>query len=182
MFKPPYWNHKNIKFPQEEMDIVISQLKKLPSKKYKNFTSLHYVDSYPEKIWEEEYKLILADLLTEIGIHEMSRYTYVFWSQYYTKNSSHYIHNHYNNLINDISFVHFLKVTDIPLFRFTNLEGEYFTPPKQNEGDFICFPSWVWHEVIPNESDQERLIVAGNIQITSMDQYQHKDHKCTHVP
>ena len=173
MFIPPHWNHKNIKFPEEEMDQVISLLKDLPSKEYKNFTSLHYTDSYPEKIWEEEYKLILAELLTEVGIHEVSRYSYCFWSQYYTQNSSHNIHNHYSpHPKNDISFVHFLKVTDTPLFRFTNLDGEYFTPPKQNEGDFICFPSWVWHEVTPNESDQERLVVAGNIQITNMDPYE----------
>tara|TARA_B100000212_G_scaffold1413_1_gene1022 strand:+ start:1334 stop:1870 length:537 start_codon:yes stop_codon:yes gene_type:complete len=174
MFKPPYWNHKNIKFPKEEIDIVIKQLKDLPSKKYKNFTSLHYRDNNPEKIWSEVYSLILSDLLTDVGIYKMSKYSYVFWSQYYTQNSSHNIHNHYCPYPkNDISFVHFLKVTDTPLFRFTNLEGEYFTPPKQNEGDFICFPSWVWHEVIPNESNQERLVVAGNIQINNMDVYQH---------
>jgi len=174
MFKPPYWNHKNIKFPKEEIDIVIKQLKDLPSKKYKNFTSLHYRDNNPEKIWSEVYSLILSDLLTDVGIYKMSKYSYVFWSQYYTQNSSHNIHNHYCPYPkNDISFVHFLKVTDTPLFRFTNLEGEYFTPPKQNEGDFICFPSWVWHEVIPNESNQERLVVAGNIQISNMDVYQH---------
>jgi len=174
MFKPPYWNHKNIKFPKEEIDIVIKQLKNLPSKKYKNFTSLHYRDNNPEKIWSEVYSLILSDLLTDVGIYKMSKYSYVFWSQYYTQNSSHNIHNHYCPYPkNDISFVHFLKVTDTPLFKFTNLEGEYFTPPKQNEGDFICFPSWVWHEVIPNESDQERLVVAGNIQISNMDVYQH---------
>ncbi len=174
MFKPPYWNHKNIKFPKEEIDIVIKQLKNLPSKKYKNFTSLHYRDNNPEKIWSEVYSLILSDLLTDVGIYKMSKYSYVFWSQYYTQNSSHNIHNHYCPYPkNDISFVHFLKVTDTPLFRFTNLEGEYFTPPKQNEGDFICFPSWAWHEVIPNESDQERLVVAGNIQISNMDVYQH---------
>ena len=173
MFAPPYWNHTNIKFPEEEMDIVISQLKKLPSKKHKNFTSLHYADAHPEKIWEEEYKLILADLLTEVGIHEVSRYSYNYWSQYYIQNSSHNIHNHYCPYPkNDLTFIHFLKVTDTSLFRFVNLKGEHFTPPKQNEGDFICFPSWVWHEVIPNETDQERLVVVGNIQINNMDKYE----------
>jgi len=177
MFIPPHWNHKNIKFPEEEINTVIEGLKKLPSKEHDNFTSLHYT-SYenpvnPEGIWNEVYGLILSDLLTDVGIYKMSRYSYIYWSQYYIRNSSHNIHNHYSpHPKNDLSFVHFLKVTDTPLFRFTNLEGEYFTPPKQNEGDFICFPSWVWHEVIPNESDQERLIVAGNIQINNMDPYE----------
>ena len=171
MFTPPHWNHKNIKFPEEETDHVILQLKELPSLKHKNFTSLHYPGKNPEIIWNDVYGLIIADLLTDVGVYKTSQYSYNYWSQYYTRNGSHYIHNHFNTA-NTLSFVHFLKVTDTPLFRFTNLENEYFTPPKQNEGDFLCFPSWVWHEVIPNESDQERLIVAGNIQIKEMFEYE----------
>ena len=53
------------------------------------------------------------------------------------------------------------------LFRFTDTDGNVFVPKEQNNGDIICFPSWLWHEVLPNETNEERLVTAGNIKITN---------------
>jgi len=167
MFAPPYWNHKNIKFPKEEIDNTISCLKEHQIVG-DNYSSYFYKENYPERIWNKSYDLIMADLLKSVGIYQTSKYSYKYWAQFYMRKNLHSVHNHFNtSQKNDLSFVHFLKVTETPLFRFVNLEGEYFLP-KQDEGDLICFPSWVWHEVIPNESDQERLVVAGNIVINEM--------------
>ena len=68
-----------------------------------------------------------------------------------------------------ISWVHFIDVPDQKCFRFTDMKGNYFFPEEQNTGDIICFPSWLWHEVVPNESDKKRLVVSGNIHITHYD-------------
>ena len=165
MFTPPHWSHKNIKFPNEEIDYIISQFKK--HQPYgENYTS--YSNKYcPESIWNKSYDSILANLLEDVGLYQTSVYSYTYWAQLYVRKSLHTVHHHFD-LSNDLSFVHFIKVTDKPLFRFVNLKGDYYLP-KQDEGDLICFPSWLWHEVIPNESDQERLVVAGNIEIEHMD-------------
>jgi len=163
MFHPPHWHHKNIKFPKEEIDIVISKLKQVPTLPKTNcFTSFHLNNIHPESIWYENYSKILENILSDIGI---GNYKYYYWSQLYIDGSSHGVHNHFPG--DDLSFVHFIQVPNEPLFRFTNTIGDYYIP-HQFEGDIICFPSWVWHEVIVNKSNTERLIVSGNINITDM--------------
>ena len=41
--------------------------------------------------------------------------------------------------------------------------------PKQDQGDLIIFPSYVWHEVLPNETNAKRFVVAGNLWITDLE-------------
>ena len=40
---------------------------------------------------------------------------------------------------------------------------------KIYNGDIICFPSWVWHEVVPNETTKRRIVISGNITFTHYD-------------
>ena len=164
MFNPPHWNHQNIKFPKKEIDIVISKLKKIPIKdnQFKNHSSFFPNSIKPEAIWSNNYNKILEDALSNVGIYQHVRYDYSYWAQLYLDGGSHGIHNHTPNF--EISFAHFIKAPNESLFRFTNTIGDYYVP-KQKEGDIIFFPSWVWHEVIANESNTERLVVAGNIHI-----------------
>ena len=68
-----------------------------------------------------------------------------------------------------ISWVHFLDVPEQKCFRFTDTKGNTLIPDEQNNGDIICFPSWVWHEVLPNNSGMRRLVTSGNIKITHYD-------------
>ncbi len=63
--------------------------------------------------------------------------------------------------------MHFLDVPEQKCFRFTDTMGNTLTPDEQSSGDIICFPSWVWHEVVPLKTDYQRLVVAGNICFTS---------------
>ena len=92
-------------------------------------------------------------------------YKHTFWAQLYQKGMLHAPHHHGED---DISWVHFLNVPEEKLFRFTDTDGNVFVPKEQNNGDIICFPSWLWHEVLPNETDEERLVTAGNIKITNL--------------
>ena len=84
----------------------------------------------------------------------------------------HRAHHHADvddNLDTIISWVHFIDVPKQKLFRFTDTTGNFFVPEEQNEGDIICFPSWVWHEVLPNNSNERRVVLAGNITVTHYD-------------
>tara|TARA_B100000123_G_C25556884_1_gene352142 strand:+ start:99 stop:620 length:522 start_codon:yes stop_codon:yes gene_type:complete len=168
MFTPPHWNYKNIKFPREEIDIVISKLKEIPvqSSESNNHSSWFPNSTRPESIWNKNYSKILEDVLSNMGIYQHATYNYTFWAQLYLDDCSHCIHHHFHQNV-DLSFVHFIKAPDKPLFRFTNTVGDFYYP-EQKTGDIICFPPWVWHEVIPNDTDTERLVVAGNIRITHM--------------
>ena len=85
---------------------------------------------------------------------------------------SHRAHHHANTDQSqdaEISWVHFLDVPEQKCFRFTDTKGNILIPEEQLNGDIICFPSFVWHQVVTNESDADRLVIAGNISVTHYD-------------
>ena len=94
-------------------------------------------------------------------------------SQLYQINGYHGPHNHTGKKGEDfdahISWVHFLDIPEQKCFRFTDTKGNVLVPEEQSSGDIICFPSWVWHEVMPLKTDCLRLVSAGNISFTSHD-------------
>ena len=53
---------------------------------------------------------------------------------------------------------------------FLDHDGHFFIPEEQNNGDLICFPSYLHHQVLPNKSNTQRFVVAGNIEITYIQQ------------
>ena len=90
----------------------------------------------------------------------------------YDNNMCHKPHNHAKldpNFADIISWVHFLDVPEQKCFRFTDTKGNTLVPDEQNNGDIICFPSWAWHEVMPNETEHRRLVISGNISVTHFD-------------
>ena len=100
----------------------------------------------------------------EQAFKNISKIKLSYWVQVYGKNAIHGKHTHFivgKNAI--ISWVHFLKVPEKPCFRFTDGTDWFF--PHQNEGDFLVFPSYTQHEVIPHQEDSNRIVVAGNIHI-----------------
>ncbi len=84
------------------------------------------------------------------------------WAQIYTptNNSRHPAHNHWSDVAVDFSWVHFIKTPDKRCFRFTN--GHI---PPQNDGDFIIFPSWAVHTILPFSGECDRMVVAGNVML-----------------
>ena len=174
MYQPSYWYHDNIKFPEREINQVVSELKRLGSgltvRGYP-VTSYHFkIHSRPDKIWAPKYTKILEDLTKNIGLYSTTKYDFEYWAQLYTNGTKHKRHHHgVGDGHPHLSFVHFIKPGKEQSFRFITEEGEDWTPPEQNEGDLIYFPSWCWHRVAP-VLVEERLVVAGNIQFTYIDE------------
>ena len=171
-YRPPYWYHDNIKFNQEELKQLESEVKLLGSEKYsesKTHLTTYFLSEKerPEKIFNKTYNSIVEDITKKIGIYHRIRYTYTYWAQLYEKGMTHSAHHH--ALVSAISWVHFINVPNKKCFRFTDTMGNTLEPKEQENGDLICFPSWLWHEVLPNEADNTRIVVAGNITINHYD-------------
>ena len=176
-FKPPYWYQGNIKSSNDEIKFLKSEIDLLGETKFaKNnmHISTFFIEQHqrPEKKYVEVYKEIVEDITKSVGIFHKVTYDVSFWTQLYDKGMTHNPHHH--ALINTdwesaISWVHFLDVPVQKCFRFTDTMGNTLIPNEQNNGDIICFPSWVWHEVLPNYSNMRRLVTSGNIKITHYD-------------
>ena len=176
-FEPPYWYQGNIKFSNDEIKFLKSEIDLLGETKFaKNnmHISTFFIEQHqrPEKKYVEVYKEIVEDITKSVGIFHKVTYDVSFWTQLYDKGMTHNPHHH--ALINHdwesaISWVHFLDVPVQKCFRFTDTMGNTLIPNEQNNGDIICFPSWVWHEVLPNYSNMRRLVTSGNIKITHYD-------------
>lgn len=176
-FKPPYWFYKNIKFPEDKIHNVIEELKVVsrelivrdePLLSSYNF-KLH---QRPDKIWNDDYKDIMKGIVTQMGMYNTTKYLYEYWSQLYYKNVGHPPHHHEDNescLAGRISWVHFHKTPKEKSFMFIDCNGQVFVPEEQNEGDIICFPSYLWHQVFPNKSNTQRFVCAGNIAFIHID-------------
>ena len=177
IFKPPYWHHDNIKFSDDDLKILKYEIDGLREKKFakeKQHISTFFLEKHerPEKKYVNLYKKIVADITKSVGIYYKVTYDVSFWTQLYEKGMSHNPHHH--AMLNPdwdsaISWVHFLDVPEQKCFRFTDTKGNTLIPDEQSNGDIICFPSWVWHEVLPNNSSMRRLVTSGNIKITHYD-------------
>lgn len=179
MFKPVYWLHRNIKFPEDEVKQVIRELRKVGREfvvRGEAVTSYHFAPHQrPDKIWRQYYADICEEITKDIGIYSTCQYNYEYWSQLYTTNNVHHPHHHFNDSYDrdrlarkaDISFVHFIQPEE-KAFKFIDNEGKDHTLPQQDPGDIICFPSWMWHWVAPVKSD-ERFVIAGNIEIKELE-------------
>ena len=176
-FKPPYWYHDNIEFNQEQLNQLKLELELIVFQKYaknKEHISTYFIKQHqrPEKKYVEVYEKIVEDITKSVGIYYKVKYQYVYWSQLYEKGMIHKPHHHASldsEMKTDISWVHFLDVPKQKCFRFTDMKGNILIPNEQNSGDIICFPSWVWHEVLPNNTNMKRLVISGNIKITHYD-------------
>ena len=109
----------------------------------------------------------------------MVKYEYQYWAQLYFKNNKHTPHQHARKIHEEprqweeviMSWVHFLDVPKQKYFRFLDNDGNFLVPNEQSSGDIIVFPSWVWHEVLPNKSNEERIVISGNISVTYYDDF-----------
>ena len=168
-FKPTYWFHENIKLDQEQIQNLITEIDNINLKKFKNNNNNHKStfftpDERPEDVLNDLYAGIIEKITKNVGIWNKIKYKYTYWAQLYDKNMSHCPHHHASVELNEIiSWVHFLNVPKQKCFQFTDTMGSVFVPEEQNAGDIICFPAWVWHEVLPNNSNDKRLVISGNI-------------------
>ena len=176
-FKPPYWYHDNIKFSKDDLNLLKSEIDALREQKFakgNQHISTFLLEKYerPENKYLDLYKKIVEDITKTVGIYYKVTYDVSYWTQLYDNGMSHNPHHH--AMINSdwestISWVHFLDVPEQKCFRFTDTKGNTLVPDEQNNGDIICFPSWVWHEVLPNETNKRRVVISGNIKVTHYD-------------
>ena len=180
-FKPPYWYHDNIKFPDEEIKFLISEMSIRSKFLSENDPRKHQVTTFfvderirTEKIFNIRYNQIVEDIVKNVGLYRMVKYQYQYWAQLYLQNNKHNPHQHARKINEEarkweeviMSWVHFLDVPKQKYFRFLDNDGNFFVPDEQSSGDIIVFPSWVWHEVLPNDSNEERIVISGNIAVT----------------
>ena len=172
-FKPPYWYHDNVEFSDDEIQKLKIELSSLKSGNHLYYSSFFMKENErPDKVHNNRYCKIVEDILKNLGLYYTTACSYTYWSQLYKKGMTHRPHHHAHTDPEkgaNISWVHFLDVPEQKCFRFTDKKGNTLVPDEQNNGDIICFPSWIWHEVVPNETDKQRLVVAGNIRFTYYD-------------
>ena len=178
MYKPPYWFYKNVQFPEEQIQQVIQQLKVKNRElivRDEFLLSSYFLKQHerPDKIWEHAYQEIMEGVVRQIGMYTTTRYIFEYWSQLYYRNVGHGPHQHSQpekRTHGEISWVHFLKTPEEKNFMFLNQDGQVFIPEEQNDGDLICFPSYLWHQVLPNKSNTQRFVVAGNTAFIQLDE------------
>ena len=173
-YKPPYWYHDNIKFCANDLEYLKSNINATQQPEgAEQFSTFHLEEhEKPEFKFLSFYKKIIEDITKNVGMYYKVTYDAPFWTQLYDGGMYHRPHQHAEiepHCDSAISWVHFLDVPEQKCFRFTDTKGNILVPNEQNNGDIICFPSWVWHEVLPNESNKKRLVTAGNIKITHYD-------------
>ena len=176
-FKPPYWYQGNLKFSENDLKILKTDIDNLGEKKFSKdnkHMSTYFIEQTerPEKKYVEVYKKIVEDITKTVGIFYKTTYNVSFWTQLYDEGMTHNPHHHAlieSDSESVISWVHFLDVPKQKCFRFTDTKGNTLVPDEQNNGDIICFPSWVWHEVLPNETNKRRVVISGNIKVTHYD-------------
>lgn len=133
----------------------------------------HFSSYYIKQQQRPEY--VLLELYNEITNHVLENLTLsnridhwgeTYWMQVYPQNSGgHQMHDHFTG--NEVySWVHFLRPVK-KCFHFI-VNGQKVYPEQQNPGDYIVFPSWALHAVDRNDSNQDRVVIAGNVILNSI--------------
>jgi len=160
----------NFNVDSDTIESISSELKTIPKA---HFLDQGLYSSYrlsaeegPNFILNDFYGQVIEHVCKQLTTYERSRYRWHFWLQVYEPGSSgHDIHDHWSG--NEMfSWVHFLKPVN-KSFHFL-VEGQKVYPKRQNPGDFIVFPSWALHAVDGNDTDDERVVIAGNVMMDAL--------------
>ena len=124
----------------------------------------------------KELSIFAEAVANELFNADITIYTQECWGAVYRKGEETIKHTHWGNLW---SWCYYLKVpSDSPPFRFEDI-GEGKTSSFDiypQEDDLIMFPSWISHSVPVSQSDEERIMVAGNIQLNNKPKSQDIDY------
>ena len=172
--------HDNIVNTTLDFDKFVSEVR--VDKYYDKILDVHTTylkDGAPDMQLVPFYSTVIAQFMTELGIYHRSEYQFNLWTQVYSGNniSRHREHDHFASDV-VLSWVHFLKPPEQDCFCFIDSNDNEIFPEVQKKNDFIVFPSWALHKAIPFTSDENRVIVAGNITLKQLHQ---KDREQTMV-
>ena len=124
----------------------------------------------------KELSIFAEAVANELFNADITIYTQECWGAVYRKGEEPINHTHWGNLW---SWCYYLKVpSDSPPFRFEDI-GEGKTASFDiypQEDDLLMFPSWISHSVPVSQSDEERIMVAGNIQLNNKPKSQDIDY------
>lgn len=171
----PLYGDYNYEFPTEISSVLLDsnyyvKYKQLnpdqPS--YGSFLNLSYKDEEFELFNKLNlfYGPIIDSFMKDIGQYKNSRYKWEIWWQLYEPNSPGFkIHKHCG-VEGDpqvISFNHFAKTIPGRSFFSWVFGGGKEILHEEKEGDIIFFPGHAFHRVRPNDTNEYRLTVSGNI-------------------
>ena len=166
--KIPWYIHGNWKLDPAQLQTLEKNILKVgvTQEKEQVITTYHNKDKDLQDLdfLHNFYKERVDEIAKDQFFFNTSLIYFDFWIQVYNKLSNHPIHDHFgcgDNVV--ISFVHFLRPVDI-CFEFTDERQSLV--PQQQEGDLIVFPSYVTHRVKQHDSNENRIVVAGNIKIS----------------
>lgn len=106
-----------------------------------------------------------------------------FWLNINNKTDSNLLHTHPTSFLSAVYYVKTHKKSSPIIFKHPSAlmsfwwtsfcdTNTYITYPNINyqpiEGRLIIFPSWLEHEVNPNESNKPRISIAFNLEISSI--------------
>jgi|TARA_B110000908_G_scaffold171326_1_gene233666 hypothetical protein len=97
---------------------------------------------------------------------ELKTFMTTCWGSIYKRGDYSELHAHHPALY---SWVYYVKVDeDSAPLHFPNNPGIYYKPTA---GTGIIFPGWLKHQVQTHESDEERILVVGNVEGTGAVNY-----------
>jgi len=115
------------------------------------------------------YTPIIKRELTEQRLFEADPqgiYSYQhIWAQIYTKQlgKGNGVHHHFSHPSTVVSWIHFVEAPKEDCLHWELDSGKKVYPQPQRSGKLIFFVPWAWHGVDPVTSQDERIVVAGNV-------------------
>ena len=159
--KSPEWELELIDTLNWSLEKVIKEYRdeKVNQKqKEQNLDNYHMTD-YKSHLHIKEFDIISRLVLDNFCPKEHNFKTEDCWGALYKK--GHYIKTHHH-WPSALSWTYYLKTSsNTEPFVFVGQEKEYEIYPE--EGDLIIFPSVMNHRVSVSQTDDERIVIVGNI-------------------
>ena len=159
--KSPEWELELIDTLNWSLEKVIKEYRneKVNQKqKEQNLDNYHMTD-YKSHLHIKEFDIISRLVLDNFCPKEHNFRTEDCWGALYKK--GHYIKTHHH-WPSALSWTYYLKTSsNTEPFVFVGQEKEYEIYPE--EGDLIIFPSVMNHRVSVSQTDDERIVIVGNI-------------------
>ena len=159
--KSPEWEFELIDTLNWSLEKVIKEYRneKVNQKqKEQNLDNYHMTD-YKSHLHIKEFDIISKLVLDNFCPKEHNFRTEDCWGALYKK--GHYIKTHHH-WPSALSWTYYLKTSsNTEPFVFVGQEKEY--PIYPEEGDLIIFPSVMNHRVSVSQTDDERIVIVGNI-------------------
>ena len=162
------WNHHD-----ELSDDIVVKIKNIVQSNFQENEIFYstYGNTEHYELLNDYYAMIQEKMMKDLGLFHRTKYHWHFWIQMYNNQTDgHGDHDHFEG-DTIISWVHFIRTSNQKCFYFIDSNNHKTYPDYQSSGDMICFPSWASHGVDRvMENNFNRLIVAGNIRISYIEQ------------